>query len=154
MVQAVTLGGTANPDVVRWLKETFPQINVVVGAVTVVDEDGAAAKALARREVALYLPVVAQLDPTVTIEPDRLAGIEKAAAAYDFAAASGFISDELLARFAFAGTPDEVAEQTAVLLAAGTHRVEFGTPHGKTAQNGLKLLGERVLPAVSEWSNA
>ena len=96
---------------------------------------------------------MAPLDPTVSIEPERLAGIEKAAAGYDFEGAASFISDELLARFAFAGTPDEVAEQTAVLLAAGTHRVEFGTPHGKTAESGLKLLGERVLPAVRERSN-
>ncbi len=145
----VKLGGTANPDVVPWLRAQIDDsVGIVIGAVTVVDEDGEAARALARREVALYLPVVAQLDPTVTIEPDRLAGINAAAAVYDFEQAATFVSDVLLAKFAFAGTPQDVADQANELFEAGTQRVEFGTPHGLSAETGLKLLGERVLPAL------
>ena len=34
------------------------------------------------------------------------------------------------------------------LLAAGAGRVEFGTPHGLTAAEGLRLLGEQVLPKI------
>lgn len=158
-VQEVKLGGTANPDVVGWLRGEIDAaaaargldpagVSIVVGAVTVVAEDGGAARALARREVALYLPVVAELDPTLAIDPERLAGIKGAAAEYDYERAAGFISDELLSRFAFAGTPAEVAGQALALLAAGAGRVEFGTPHGLTAAEGLRLLGERVLPQI------
>ncbi|HET9222076.1 MAG TPA: hypothetical protein VFO07_06210, partial [Roseiflexaceae bacterium] len=68
--------------------------------------------------------------------------------AYDFDRAAALISDELLGRVAFAGTPAEVAEQTAALFAAGASRVEFGTPHGLTEEAGLRLLGEAVLPAL------
>jgi hypothetical protein len=39
------------------------QVKVVLGAVTVVDSDGAAARRLARTEVAKYLAVVAELGP-------------------------------------------------------------------------------------------
>lgn len=149
LVTEVKLGGSANPDVVPWLAGQLPaHAGVVMGAVCVVDEDGARARALARREVALYLPVVAGLDPTVTIEPDRLAGLKAAADVYDWERASGFISDDLLDRFALAGTPDAVAAQAVALFAAGAARVEFGTPHGLSAETGLRLLGEQVVPRV------
>ncbi len=155
-ISEVKIGGSANPNAAAWMRGLIDEragvkgrqsseIGVVVGAVTVVDEDAHAARALARREVALYLPIVAALDPTVAIEPDRLAGMQAAASRYDFDGAARFISDELLARFAFAGSPEEVAEQTAEIFAAGASRVEFGTPHGLTAESGLRLLGERVL---------
>ena len=41
------------------------EVGIVVGAVTVVDEDGDAARERARREVAMYLEVVGGLDPTL-----------------------------------------------------------------------------------------
>lgn len=151
-VSEVKLGGSANPDAVRWLKTLMQQqgseAGAVCGAVTVVDEDRNAARALARREVALYLPVIADLDPTVTIEPDRLSGLRKAMNSHDVERAITFISDELLARFAFAGTPDEIADQIIALFHAGADRVELGTPHGLNAQKGLQLLGEVVLPVI------
>ena len=112
-----------------------------------VAKDGQAARQLARREVALYLPVVAELDKSLAVEPDLLAGLKEAAARYDFETAAMFISDELLQKFAFAGTPGQIVEQTAVLLEAGANRVEWGTPHGLSTESGLRLLGERVLPA-------
>jgi 5,10-methylenetetrahydromethanopterin reductase len=149
-VQSVKLGGTANPDVVRWLRQIVGETaEIVVGAVTVVAEDGAAARQLARHEVALYLPVVAELDKTLAIEPERLQRIKQAAAAYDFDQAATYISDELLQKFAFAGTPDQIVAQTEALFAAGVDRVEWGTPHGLTTASGLRLLGERVLPSIS-----
>lgn len=158
-ISEVKVGGSANPDAAAWMRGLIDRhtgaagrpsedVGVVVGAVCVVDEDAAAARALARREVALYLPIVAALDPTVAIEPERLAGMKAAADRYDFDGAARFISDELLARFAFAGSPESVAEQAVALFAAGANRVEFGTPHGLTAESGLRLLGERVLPLL------
>jgi len=158
-IAEVKIGGSANPDVVPYFRRVIDaaaqqagragdEIGIVIGAVCVVDEDGAAARALARREVALYLPVVAGLDPTVAVEPDRLAQLRAAAARYDFTAAAALVSDDLLRRFAFAGSPAEVAEQAAALFAAGASRVEFGTPHGLTPAQGLHLLGTAVLPRL------
>lgn len=158
-ISEVKVGGSANPGAAVWMRGLIGKhaqaagrqgedVGVVVGAVCVVDEDAAAARALARREVALYLPIVAALDPTVAVEPDRLAGMQAAADRYDFDAAARFVSDELLARFAFAGNPEEVAGQAAAIFAAGAVRVEFGTPHGLTPESGLRLLGERVLPLL------
>ena len=148
-ITAVKLGGTANPDMAKWLREFIGgHTEIVVGAVTVVDEDGQAARQLARREVALYLPVVAALDKTIQIEPDLLMQLQAAAAVFDFDRAANLISDELLRRFAFAGKPADIVHQTLELFDAGVNRVEFGTPHGLTATSGLQLLGGKVLPAL------
>lgn len=157
-VSEVKVGGSANPDVIRHARGMITgaqaaagvdhPVGIVLGAVSVVDEDGAAARARARREVALYLPVVAALDPTVQIEPELLGRLRAAAARFDYTAAAALISDDLLARFAFAGTPDDLAEHAQRLFAAGAQRVEFGTPHGLTPEAGLRLLGTRVLPAL------
>ena len=155
----VKVGGTANPDLVaRYLREIDAaatgagrkagEVGLALGCVSVVDRDGRAARDLARRKAALYLGVIADLDPTLGVEPDRLARIRAAAAAYDFATAAREIPDALLARVALAGTPDDVAAQADALYAAGVHRVEFGTPHGLDETEGLRLLGEAVLPAL------
>jgi len=82
---------------------------LVVGAVTVVDEDDAAARAHARQQVALYLPVVAGRDPTVDIDPHVPADE---------------IPDDVLDLFAFAGEPARIVEHARRLFEAGG--VRFG----------------------------
>jgi 5,10-methylenetetrahydromethanopterin reductase len=149
----VKLGGTANPGAVRWLRSVLaaagrPDIAVVVGAVTVVAVDRQAAREAARRAAALYLPVVADLDPSLELDPALLLQIGEAAGRYDFDRVAGLISDDLLAKFAFAGTPSEVAGQAAALVEAGASRIEFGTPHGINPEQGIRLLGEQVLPVL------
>jgi 5,10-methylenetetrahydromethanopterin reductase len=137
----VKIGGTANPAMVRRMCELIDvgttrahrpphDVGIVVGAVTVVAEDGAAARQLARSAVAMYLDVVGQLDPTSQLPTGAVS------------------SDDLLDRFAMAGTPEQVAEQAEALFEAGAGRVEFGSPHGLTEEEGIRLLGERVLPRL------
>lgn len=75
-----------------------------------------------------------------------------AAAGHQVDQATGLISDEMLSKFAFAGTPADVIGQATELLAAGVHRIEFGTPHGLTTEGGLRLLGTHVLPALKAWA--
>ena len=154
LIQEVKVGGTVNPAVVprvrRDLQAGAPgrEVRVAVGAVCVVDRDGAAARALVRRKAALYLPIIARLDPTLPIEPGRLAAISAASGAGDYDRAARLISDDVLALVGFAGTPDDVAAQALALYEAGADRVEFGTPHGLTPEEGLRLLGGAVLPAL------
>ncbi|MCU1684165.1 MAG: 5,10-methylenetetrahydromethanopterin reductase [Amycolatopsis sp.] len=155
----IKIGGTANPEVVGLLRErvsvgTGPagrapdDVGIVVGAVTVVDTDATAARRRARAEVAMYLDVVAGLDPTVDVPPELLAEIGRRVRLGDDQGAGDLITDELLDRFAFSGTPDQVAAQAQKLIDAGVSRVEFGTPHGLTDVGGIELLGSRVLPQL------
>jgi 5,10-methylenetetrahydromethanopterin reductase len=130
LVDEVKVGGSANPAMARVMRQWLPpHVGLCLGAVTVVDRHRAAARARAREELALYLPIVARLDITLDV------------------ARADHISDELLDRFAFAGTPDDILRQVGNLQAAGVTRVEFGTPHGlDSPMTGLRLLGEHVLP--------
>ena len=121
------LGGSANPDLVPVMRGWIgsDEVGIVLGAVTVVDEDGDAARARARAAVEPYLPIVAGRDPTLELGPD---------------------DEPPLDRFVFAGTPREVIRHAERAFAAGASRIEFGTPTGLTTPRGVELLAERVLP--------
>jgi 5,10-methylenetetrahydromethanopterin reductase len=121
----VKIGGTANPAMVELMRSWIGNdgVGIVVGAVTVVDEDGEAARARAGEEVERYLEVVGDLDPTIESPPP-------------------------LEKFTLAGTPEEVATQALRLYEAGAKRVELGTPQGLTTARGVELLCDRVLPLL------
>lgn len=159
LMDDVKLGGSVNPAMVRRMRHYLRTaaaardmddgaITITAGAVCVVDEDGASARALARHELALYLGVVLALDPTGPLDPDEATRVRAALARGDGPAATAAISDAGLRRFALAGTPEEVTRQVIDLFDAGAGRVEFGTPHGLSEAEGIRLLGERVLPAL------
>ena len=133
------VGGSANADIVPLMRQRLAigaaragrppgATGIVLGAVTVIDEDGAAARRLARDAVARYYDVIARFDPTTPL-----------------VAGGAQLPDEVLDRFAFAGTPDQVTRQVDRIFAAGASRVEFGAPFGLDPVAGLRLLGTRVL---------
>ena len=151
------IGGSANAEIVPIMRSRLAggasradrdasSTGIVLGAVTVVDEDGAAARDRARSEVAMYFEVVAGLDPTVDVPDDLLRDIGDLLRAGDQRAAGRLIPEHLLDRFAFSGTPKQVTAQARAIFGAGATRVEFGVPFGLAAEPGLRLLGERVLP--------
>jgi 5,10-methylenetetrahydromethanopterin reductase len=124
------------------------EVGIVAGAVTVVDRDGARARVLARRRVAMYLDVVAGLDPSAVIDPELLAALGARLAAGDPDGAARLVSDEILDLFAFSGTPAQVAGQAEALFEAGARRVEFGSPHGLDERVGVELLAREVAPRL------
>jgi 5,10-methylenetetrahydromethanopterin reductase len=150
VAQELKVGGTANPDVIPIMRERIgnDRVGIVVGAVTVVDEDAAAARERARAEAALYFPVVARRDPTLEIPAGLAEEVGRLVDAGDRVAAGRLIPDRLLERLTFAGTPEQVAQQAARLYEAGASRVEFGTPHGLEPRRGVELLAARVLPEL------
>ena len=82
------------------------------------------------------------------LEPELLERIGALVAAGRHDDAGALLSDDVLARFAFAGTPAEVAAQAEAVLDAGALRVDFGTPHGIDERHGVELLCREVLPAA------
>jgi 5,10-methylenetetrahydromethanopterin reductase len=148
--QELKVGGSANPDVVPVMRERIgnPDVRIVLGAVTVVDEDGERARKIARREVAMYLAVVAELDPTVSLEPGLVARVRSLVAAGDDEGAGALIADDVLDRFAFAGSPEQIAAHVEAAFDAGAGRIDFGTPHGVPERRGVELLCAEVLPRL------
>ena len=129
--QELKLGGSANPGMVRLVREWIgnDEVGIVVGAVTVVDEDGDRARERAREEVAMYLDVVGELDPTLGLAAGERAPLDS---------------------FTIAGTPEEVADHARRLFDAGAARIEFGTPQGLTTTGGVDLLADRVAPLLRD----
>lgn len=159
LADEVKIGGSANPDLVPVIAGYIAEgehkaarsvgtVGIALGAVSVVDEDREAARAAARRSVALYLPVVAPLDPTVQVEPELTERLRDYANWGRWDDAARLISDDLLDHFAFAGNPNDIIAHCERLFAAGATRVEFGTPHGLVPEQGIRLIGERVIPAL------
>jgi 5,10-methylenetetrahydromethanopterin reductase len=149
LADEVKVGGGAAADLLPVARQRIgaTHVRIVIGAVTVVDEDGERARHAARRRAVTYIPVVGPNDPVAREQfRHELRRISEAMAAGDVAAAEAALPDELLARFAFAGTAAEVIEQAEGVFAAGAHRIEFGAPHGVEEATGIRLLAERVLP--------
>jgi 5,10-methylenetetrahydromethanopterin reductase len=150
---------SANPELVPVLRNRIARgaaragrdpaaIGIVLGGATVVDEDGDAARAAVRTSLAGYLAEVAELDPTVELDPELVVALRARVGAGDRKGAGRLIPDDLLDRFAYAGTPEQVAEQARRLFAAGVTRIEFSSPHGIDPQHGIDLLGTKVLPEL------
>ena len=148
--EELKVGGCANPDVVPVMREWIrnADVRIVLGAVTVVDDDAARARTIARREVAMYLVVVAELDPTASLDPELVVRVRALVDAGDHEGAGSLIPDDVLDRFAFAGSPAQVAGHAEAVFAAGAGRVDFGTPHGAPERRGVELLCREVLPRL------
>ncbi len=144
------LGGSANPALVRLARERLGRsdVGIVVGAVTVVGADGREAREWARRRVAMYLAVVATLDPTAGLDPELVAALSARVDAGDELGAARLVSEETLDLFAFSGTPAQVADQVQALFDAGARRVDFGSPHGLDERAGVELLVNEVIPRL------
>ena len=159
----VKIGGSANPDVISLIANYVAagearvgrepgSVNIVIGAVSVVDEDREAARWIARKAVSLYMPIVSKLDPTLSIDPDLMSRVQSLVNAGDDEAAARLIPDDILDRFIFAGDPADIIEHCARLYEAGAQRIELGTPHGVSeAATGIRLIGSKVIPALREY---
>ena len=159
----VKIGGSANPDVIPVIADYIAlgeararrpkgTVKIVIGAVTVIDEDREAARWMARKAVSLYMPIVSRLDPTMMIDPELMARVQAQVNAGEDDAAARLIPDDILDRFIFAGDPAHIIEQCARLYDAGAQRIELGTPHGvNQAATGIDLIGRQILPALQEY---
>jgi 5,10-methylenetetrahydromethanopterin reductase len=146
-------GGCANPAMVPVLASMAgngerPRPGICLNAVTVVDHDRAAARTAARTAVAPYFDIVAGFDRTLDLDPELLARVRRLCNTGDYVEAGRLIPDDALSRFAFSGTPADVAEHAAAILDAGAQRVEFDTPFGLTPASGIDLLCDEVIGRV------
>lgn len=147
-VQGVKLGGSANAAMAERARRLVgnPDVSIILGAVSVIDRDRKAARAVARVEVAKYLAVVGGLDPTLDEnEQASLALFRQRFNAGDSETPNA-ISDALLDKFALAGTPEDALHALMCMDVGGVERFEFGTPHGLgTRPEAFRNIGETIL---------
>ena len=160
LADEVKIGGSANPDVIPVIADYIAageenagrqrgSVSLAIGAVSVIDEDREQARWMARKSVSLYLPIVSRLDPTVEIDPELMARVQAHVQAGEDDQAARLIPDDILERFAFAGSPADIIRQCEDLFNAGADRIELGTPHGvQRAAAGIHLIGQKIIPAL------
>ena len=139
------VGGSANPDLVSVMRERVanPEVGLVFGAVTVIDEDGGRARPGAAR--GRSLPAGGR--------PPRSDGDARTRAPRA-AAKRGRTERDASSRTASSTASRSQAlrprspEQAEAILDAGASRVDFGTPHGIDERKGVDLLCRSVLPRL------
>lgn len=153
-VQEIKGGGSANPQMVRLIRERLQSsrdIGIVLGAVTVVDKDARKAMHHAKRKAAMYIDVIGDKDPFAMAEYGAvIVRVKELMQENKIFEATKIIPDSLARLFVFAGTPEQVVEQALSIYKAGAKRVEFGSPHGIDEFEGVRLLTEEVLPMIQK----
>lgn len=165
LADEVKIGGSANPDLIPVIADYIAvgeekvgrengTVGIVIGAVSVIDEDREQARLMARKAVSLYMPIVSKLDPTVDIDPELMQRVQQYVNDGDSDAAAQLIPDDILEQFAFAGNANDIVRQCERLFDAGAHRIELGTPHGvNESATGIHIIGKQVIPALSSYLN-
>jgi 5,10-methylenetetrahydromethanopterin reductase len=145
--RAIKLGGSASVELAKVIKQRInsSDIKLVLGAVSVVDNDRNYARDLARREAAKYIAVVGPHD--TTLDEDAKASLLKFckiyAAGHPYAHRS--ISDSLLDKFSIAGTPEDAIERI-VSMEGVVDRFEIGTPHGIGSRiEAIRFINKTVI---------
>ena len=145
-VDGLKLGGSTNVALAKRAREAIrnDSVELVLGAVSVVDSDRKAARELARREVAKYLDVVGELDPT--LHEDEKASLAQFRSRFPMDRdAYTSISDDLLDKFAMAGNPNDILERIG-LMQGTVSRFELGTPHGLTDRaTAIRYIGDAIV---------
>ncbi|MFN8511698.1 MAG: LLM class flavin-dependent oxidoreductase [Thermomicrobiales bacterium] len=124
------------------------QVQLVLGPLTAISDDRAAAQAHARRTLTFYLPYLAPMPAFAGLDPELLARINAATAQGNIDHAAALISDDHLDQFALYGTPhDCIAGIERLVAETGVGRVEFGAPHSPDGPaTAIHLLGKHVIP--------
>ena len=142
------VGGSANPDMVPVMRERHRQRRRRHRARRG-HRRGRGRRARARAARDARWRCTSPWSPSSTRHsrrPRGRRGIRDRVDANDHEGAGALISDDVLDRFAFAGTPAQIAGTPRPSSPPGARRVEFGTPHGIDERRGVEL--RRDLPRL------
>ena len=114
---------------------------------TIVSKDRDKARALAREASAVYLPYLDPMPQYLGITNEEIQDVKSVfAKGGDAKSASRFVSDKAVDSFKLWGTPDDLVEKISKLVDGGIDRINFGFGRGPEDLEGIRLLGEKVLP--------
>lgn len=153
-VEGLKLGGSTNYKLAEMARNKIENqdVKIVLGAVSVIDNDRIAARTRARAEVAKYLNVVGPLD--TTLEGEDIESLDAFISRFRQGdpSADRAISDSLLDKFSLAGTPEDACELL-IKMDGNVDRFEFGTPHGLGDRaSAIKHIGQTILEVLKDHS--
>lgn len=105
---------------------------------------------VARKHLAVYLPLLGVAAELAEVPGSEIEAVRVAWQRGDSRAAAEAISLETIQKLMAVGSPEEVAEQTQKVMGLGVDRIVFAHPLGPDIETAIRLLGERVLPAIKQ----
>ena len=121
-------------------------IEIIVGPLTSIDEDRAAAEDTIRGMLALLQPFLAPMTTAAGISEEEVKAAYDAFTAGDVEKAKALVTDKAIRAFSLTGTPRDIIGQIEEIVAAGADHVAFGPPQGPDPMKSLGLIGEKILP--------
>lgn len=113
-----------------------------------VSHDPVAGRRALAKKLAYYGPSISPiLLAKAGLTPELFAPACALAMAGDLEAAADLIDDQMLS-LGIAGSPGEVVTRCLSLVDLGAKHLSFGPPLGRTAVEGVRILGSEVLPAL------
>lgn len=148
---------TASPSHIAHLRAEFTAgaeaagrdtsaIEIIVGPLTSIDEDRAAAEDTIRGMLALLQPFLAPMTTAAGISDEEVNAAYEAFTAGDVEKAKALVTDKAIRAFSLTGTPRDIIGQIEEMIAAGADHVAFGPPQGPDPMKSLGLIGEKILP--------
>jgi 5,10-methylenetetrahydromethanopterin reductase len=124
------------------------ELEIVACAWMSLSERGAGVGDPLRPMIATFAPYLEERAlASIGLTRAELAQLRELVDAGQLAAAAEAVTPPMLA-LALAGTPDHVAERIGALAELGVTHVSLGGPLGPDPREAIRLLGERVLPAL------
>jgi len=120
-------------------------VGVVVGVVMVVDDDSVVVCWCVCMEVVMYFDVVGSFDMMVEVFDSFFMLLCEVLVCGDFEGVGVMILDELFDKFVIVGDFDSVVKYSVVLFVVGVSWVEFGMLYGCIDDEGVELIGCKVL---------
>jgi len=129
---------------------------VEIGCVpgTIISRDRDAAREIARKASAVYLPYLEPMTDYVGVKKENVESVREALSRNDYSAATARVPDLAVDSFKLWGTPDDVIEKVLRMLDSGrgADRINFGFGRGLQDIESIELLGEKVLPSLREYT--
>jgi 5,10-methylenetetrahydromethanopterin reductase len=149
----------ANPGYLRELKDEMvagakdagrdpDSVEMIVGPLCCISEDGAAAIRAMKEMLSFYLPFLQPMTRNEGIDEALIAHAAEAIGAGDADRAIELVPDSAVTAFSLSGTPADIIPRIRQLIDAGADNIAFGPPLGPDPDEALRLLGEQVLPSL------
>lgn len=149
--------GMWNPDYVAIIRKNIDigakragrnpsEIGICAGPLSAISRDREAARAAARRALAVYLPYLHPMTEVAGIPDEEIRNVRQAAAIGDFEKGAACVSDLAISKCSVTGTPSDIIPQIEAMADAGMTHLAFGHPLGPNFDEAVDLIGTEVLP--------
>jgi len=119
-----------------------------------VDHDGEYARELVKPALTYQVPDSPKaMRERIGVSDEETRRLREARLSQGAEEATRLVTKRMIDEMTVAGTPGQVTEKILIKIKMGINQFIFSPPQGRTPMDGLKLIGEEVIPAVRKGLN-